>query len=52
MLRFRDHLRRHPADRLRYQELKFKLKRENTDGIQEYLTAKEPFIRAILASLD
>ena len=52
MLRFRDHLRRHPADRSRYQELKFKLKRENTDGIQEYLTAKEPFIRAILASLD
>jgi GrpB-like predicted nucleotidyltransferase (UPF0157 family) len=52
MLRFRDHLRRHPADRLRYQELKFRLKRENADGIQEYLIAKEPFIRAIFASLD
>jgi GrpB-like predicted nucleotidyltransferase (UPF0157 family) len=52
MLRFRDHLRQHPADRLRYQKLKFRLERENTQGIQEYLTAKDPFIRAILASLD
>lgn len=52
MLRFRDHLRQHSADRLRHQELKFKLERENIDGIQEYLAAKEPFIRAILASLD
>jgi GrpB-like predicted nucleotidyltransferase (UPF0157 family) len=52
MLRFRDHLRQDAADRLRYQELKFKLERENTRGIQEYLTAKEPFIQAVLASLD
>jgi GrpB-like predicted nucleotidyltransferase (UPF0157 family) len=52
MLSFRDHLRRHPADRLRYQELKLKLERDNTGGIQEYLAAKDPFIRGILASLD
>jgi GrpB-like predicted nucleotidyltransferase (UPF0157 family) len=52
MVRFRDHLREHPADRLRYQELKFELERKNTNGIQEYLAAKEPFIRAILAGLD
>lgn len=52
MLRFRDHLREHAADRLRYQELKLRLEHENTNGIQEYLTAKDPFIRAILANLD
>ncbi|WP_245287944.1 GrpB family protein [Bradyrhizobium sp. Ec3.3] len=52
MLRFRDHLRRHSADRMRYQELKFRLERENTGGIQEYLAAKEPFIDAILADLE
>ena len=52
MLRLRDHLRQHQVDRLRYQELKLKLERENTGGIQEYLAAKEPFIRAILAALD
>ncbi|MGY3449829.1 GrpB family protein [Bradyrhizobium sp. USDA 4353] len=52
MLRFRDHLRRHPADRMRYQELKLKLEFENTGGIQEYLAAKDPFICAILAGLD
>ncbi|MGY8664566.1 GrpB family protein [Bradyrhizobium sp. UFLA05-109] len=52
MLRFRDHLRQHPADRMRYQELKLKLERENTSGIQQYLAAKEPFIRAILAGLN
>ncbi|RWD00025.1 MAG: GrpB family protein [Mesorhizobium sp.] len=52
MLRFRDHLRQHPADRLRYQELKLKLERENTQGIREYLSAKAPFIRSVLAGLD
>jgi GrpB-like predicted nucleotidyltransferase (UPF0157 family) len=52
MLRFRDHLRRHPADRLKYQELKLRLQRENTRGIQEYLVAKDPFIRSVLASGD
>ena len=37
-----------------YQELKLKLERENTGGIQEYLASKEPFISEILslASLD
>jgi GrpB-like predicted nucleotidyltransferase (UPF0157 family) len=47
-LRFRDHLRQHPADRLRYQELKLKLERENTGGIREYLAGKAPFINSIL----
>lgn len=52
MLRFRDHLRTNAADRQRYQELKQKLERENTLGIQQYLTAKDPFIQAVLAGLD
>lgn len=52
MLLFREHLRQHPVDRMRYQELKLKLERENTGGIQEYLAAKEPFINEILARLD
>ena len=52
MLRFRDHLREHPADRLKYQELKLRLERENTRGIHEYLAAKDPFIRAVLAGRD
>lgn len=51
MLLFREHLRQHPVDRMRYQELKLKLERENIGGIQEYLTAKEPFISEILAGL-
>ena len=52
MLKFRDHLRKHAGDRSRYQELKLRLERENTSGIQQYLLAKEPFIRDILANLD
>ncbi|RWL75790.1 MAG: GrpB family protein [Mesorhizobium sp.] len=52
LLRFRDHLRRHPDDRVKYQELKIKLERENTEGIREYLSAKAPFIRSVLARLD
>lgn len=51
MLLFREHLRQHPVDRMRYQELKLKLERENTGGIQEYLAAKEPFISEILSGL-
>lgn len=52
MLRFRNHLRRDPNDRVRYEKLKLKLERENTQGIREYLSAKQPFIRSILARLD
>jgi GrpB-like predicted nucleotidyltransferase (UPF0157 family) len=52
MLRFRDHLRQYPADRLKYQELKLRLERQNTRGIQEYLAAKDPFICAVLAGRD
>ena len=48
MLYFRDHLRRHPADRARYAELKFRLEAENSLGIREYLDAKAPFIQSIL----
>lgn len=35
-----EYLRQHPVDRMRYQELKLKLERENTSGIQEYLVAR------------
>lgn len=49
MLRFRDHLCRHSADRAKYQALKLKLERENVEGIGEYLAAKAPFIREVLA---
>jgi GrpB-like predicted nucleotidyltransferase (UPF0157 family) len=48
MLRFRDHLRRYPADRERYASLKLRLEAENTRGIGEYLEKKAPFIRGIL----
>lgn len=52
MLKFRDHLRDDAADRWRYQQLKLSLERENTSGIQQYLTGKDPFIQDILAKLD
>lgn len=52
MLKFRDHLRKDPVSRSRYQELKLRLERENTSGIQEYLIAKDPFIQDILADID
>jgi len=52
MLRFRDHLRRHAEDRLKYQELKLRLESENSSGIQQYLIAKDPFIQDILANPD
>ncbi|MBR1286898.1 GrpB family protein [Bradyrhizobium sp. AUGA SZCCT0177] len=52
MLKFRDHLRLHPADRLRYQELKLALERENADGIHQYLADKAPFINSLLAGLE
>jgi GrpB-like predicted nucleotidyltransferase (UPF0157 family) len=52
MLKFRDHLRKHAGDRLKYQELKLRLESENTSGIQQYLIAKDPFIQNILANLD
>jgi GrpB-like predicted nucleotidyltransferase (UPF0157 family) len=52
MLKFRDHLRNDAGDRSRYQELKLRLERENTSGIQQYLMAKDPFIQDLLAKLD
>jgi len=52
MLKFRDHLRKDAGSRSRYQELKHRLERENTLGIQQYLMAKDPFIEDILANLD
>ncbi|MBR7618040.1 GrpB family protein [Phenylobacterium sp. 20VBR1] len=51
MLKFRDHLRRTPVDRARYQALKLRLERENTDGIGQYLASKAPFIDAIVAGI-
>jgi GrpB-like predicted nucleotidyltransferase (UPF0157 family) len=48
MLRFRDHLRRCPADREEYADLKLQLQTENTGGIGEYLEKKAPFVRGIL----
>ncbi len=52
MLKFRDHLRSNAEHRLQYQELKLRLERENTDGIGQYLTAKAPFIEAIMARVN
>ena len=40
------------SDRLKYQDLKLMLEQENTGGIQQYLVAKEPFIREIIALAD
>lgn len=51
MLGFRDHLRVSEADRLRYEELKLRLERENVAGIGEYLLRKRPFITGILAQI-
>jgi GrpB-like predicted nucleotidyltransferase (UPF0157 family) len=52
MLKFRDHLRRHPDIRAEYHVLKFKLEKENTTGIGEYLSGKAPFIQAVLSAID
>lgn len=46
MLMFRDLLRGDPELCRRYQALKLKLERENTDGMASYLAVKEPFIDA------
>jgi GrpB-like predicted nucleotidyltransferase (UPF0157 family) len=51
MLRFRDHLREHAESRIRYEELKLRLERENTRGIGEYLEGKAPFIEEVLSNL-
>lgn len=51
MLRFRDHLRADPDERARYQALKLGLELENTDGIDQYLAGKAPYIDAVLARL-
>lgn len=44
MIGIRDHLRKNPADRRAYAELKLRLERENIKGISEYLIAKAPFL--------
>ncbi|WP_137819628.1 GrpB family protein [Pseudomonas sp. 2FG] len=49
MLRFRERLRRDPAIRQRYQELKLELETSNTGGIGEYLARKAPFIDEVMA---
>jgi len=51
MLRFRDHLRRDPAGRRRYEALKLRLEAANRDGIAEYLDGKRPYIQSVLDEL-
>lgn len=51
MLGFRDYLRTSETDRLRYEELKLRLERENVAGMGEYLVGKRPFITGILAEI-
>lgn len=48
MLRFRDLLRRDPAIRQQYQDLKLQLEASNREGIGEYLAKKAPFIDALM----
>ena len=47
-LLFRDHLRRHDADRRLYQDLKVRLARQDWDDTNAYAQAKGPLIAEIL----
>ena len=49
MLRFRDHLRTHTADRARYAAAKRELAARHWRHIQDYADAKTEVIEAILA---
>jgi GrpB-like predicted nucleotidyltransferase (UPF0157 family) len=49
MVRFRDLLRTHPADRDRYAEAKRELAAREWSYVQQYADAKAPVIEAILA---
>jgi GrpB-like predicted nucleotidyltransferase (UPF0157 family) len=48
-LRFRDHLRRHPDQALRYQELKLRLVALHPDDVEAYAMAKTAFVAEIVA---
>jgi GrpB-like predicted nucleotidyltransferase (UPF0157 family) len=48
-IRFRDHLRNNPADRLVYELLKKQLVENDWESITDYTTAKSDFIRMILS---
>jgi GrpB-like predicted nucleotidyltransferase (UPF0157 family) len=49
LIRFRDHLRRHPEDAARYGELKPKLAVEHRDDRDAYADGKRSFIEQLLA---
>lgn len=49
MLRFRDHLRRHPRDRDLYERTKRELARREWKYVQHYADAKSEVVEAILA---
>ena len=48
MLRFRDHLRTHPADRERYAAAKRELAARHWRHLQDYADAKTEVVEAIL----
>ena len=48
-IRFRDHLRNNPPDRLVYELLKKQLVEHDWESITDYTTAKSDFIRMILS---
>lgn len=52
MIRFRDRLRSHPADRLRYAAAKAALARHRWPSMQDYADAKTGTIGAILAAAE
>jgi GrpB-like predicted nucleotidyltransferase (UPF0157 family) len=51
MVRFRDRLRAHPADRDRYAETKRELATRDWAYVQQYADAKTPVVEAILGSM-
>jgi GrpB-like predicted nucleotidyltransferase (UPF0157 family) len=48
-LTFRNHLRNHPEDRLRYETLKRKLAKEDWSDMNAYASAKGEMVEDILA---
>ncbi|GAB3882337.1 GrpB family protein [Spirosoma agri] len=48
-IRFRDHLRNHPASRTLYEQIKQELSRQYITDRGSYTKGKEPFIRQVLS---